>query len=73
MVKAAVMADATSHVSDATCTLGEDGDATVLMAVVPRIVLVKNVNMDGMAMVETRPPTLMMVDRGSVSGLWNLR
>ena len=69
MVNAAVMADDTSHVRDATCTL-VDGDDD---AVVPKMVLVKNVNMDGMAMVETRPPTLMMVDRGSVSGLWNLK
>ena len=64
MVKAAVMADVTSHVRDATCTL--------VVAVVPKMVLEKKVNMDGMAMVETRPPTLMMVDSGSVSGLWNL-
>ncbi len=66
MVNAAVMADATSHVRD-------DDDVPALVVVVPRMTLVKNWNMEGMAIVEARPPTLMMVDSGRVSGLWNLK
>ncbi len=66
MVNAAVMADATSHMRDA-----DDTDVP-LVVVVPRMTLVKNWNMEGMAIVEARAPTLMMVDSGRVSGLWNL-
>lgn len=68
MVKAAVMADAMSHVRDATCASSDDE----VTPVVPRMTLVKNWNMEGMAIAEARPPTLMMVDSGRVSGLWNL-
>ena len=69
MVKAAVMVDATSHVRDATCPSSDDDVALV----VPRMTLVKNWSMEGMAMVDARPPTLMMVVSGRVSGLWNLK
>jgi hypothetical protein len=72
MMNAAVMADATSHVKDATCASSLDDDKDHASSCFTTT-FVKKWSMEGMAIVETSPPTLMMVESGRVSGLWNLR